>query len=177
MIGVATEQNLLYTFKWCDEDVPAWSLSALLEVIPAMIVYPTWVDKRPTDVWFNLDKDYNSETKKQFYVCYYKSLDTHQLAKITEPSHSSPIDAAYEMVCWLLENNLIKKGGLLLILGMVRDQLSEEETVEYLSRVFTIEEIEESESALNFAELTEEDKDKMRDFFNKVKQQIQKNDD
>jgi hypothetical protein len=66
---------------------------------------------------------------------------------------------------------------LLLILGMVRDQLSEEETVEYLSRAFTIEEIEESESALNFAELTEEHKDKIRDFFDKVKQQIQKNDD
>ena len=66
---------------------------------------------------------------------------------------------------------------LLLILGMVRDQLSEEETIEYLARSFTIEEIEESESALNFAELTEEQKDKMRDFFDKVKQQIQKNDD
>ena len=66
---------------------------------------------------------------------------------------------------------------LLLILGMVRDQLSEEETIEYLSMVFTVEEIEESESALNFAELTEEHKDKMRDFFDKVKQQIQKNDD
>jgi len=91
--------------------VPAWSLSALLEVIPAMIVYPTWVDKRPTDVWFNLDKDYNSESKKQFYMCYYKSLDTHQLAKMTNPSHSSPIDAVYEMVCWLLERGLIKKGG------------------------------------------------------------------
>ena len=64
---------------------------------------------------------------------------------------------------------------LLLILGMARDQLSEEETIEYLSRVFTIKEIEESESALNFAELTEEHKDKMRDFFDKVKQQIQKN--
>ncbi len=91
--------------------IPAWSLSALLEVIPAMIVYPTWVDKRPTDVWFNLDKDYNSETKKQFYMCYYKSLDTHQLAKNTDPSHVSPIDAAYEMVCWLLEQELIKKRG------------------------------------------------------------------
>ena len=66
---------------------------------------------------------------------------------------------------------------LLLILGMVRDQLSEEETVEYLSRAFTIEEIEESESALNFAELTEEHKDKIRDFFGKIKQRIQKNND
>ena len=66
---------------------------------------------------------------------------------------------------------------LLLILGMARDQLSEEETVEYLSRVFTIKEIEEGESALNFAELTEEHKDKMRDFFDKVKQRIQKNND
>lgn len=64
---------------------------------------------------------------------------------------------------------------LLLILGMARDQLSEEETIEYLSKVFTVEEIEESESALNFAELTKEHKDKMLNFFNKVKQQIQKN--
>lgn len=66
---------------------------------------------------------------------------------------------------------------ILLILGMARDQLSEEETVEYLSWTFTIEEIEEGESALNFAELTEEDKDKIKDFFDKVKQQIQKNND
>lgn len=66
---------------------------------------------------------------------------------------------------------------LLLILGMVRDQLSEEETIEYLSMVFTTKEIEESESVLNFAELTEEHKDKMRDFFDKVKQRIQKNGD
>lgn len=66
---------------------------------------------------------------------------------------------------------------ILLILGMARDQLSEEETVEYLSWTFTIEEIEEGESALNFAELTEEDKDKIQDFFDKVKQQIQKNND
>lgn len=110
MIGIATEQNQLYTFKWSDDDIPAWSLSALLEVIPAMIVYPTWADKRTTDVWFTLDKDYNNETKKQFYMCYYKSLDTHQLATNTDPSHSSPIDAAYEMVCWLLEQGLIKNG-------------------------------------------------------------------
>ena len=66
---------------------------------------------------------------------------------------------------------------LLLILGMARDQLSEEETIEYLSKVFTTDEVEEGESALNFAELTEEHKDKMRDFFDKVKQQIQKNDE
>lgn len=64
---------------------------------------------------------------------------------------------------------------LLLILGMARDQLSEGETIEYLSKVFTTEEVEEGESALNFAELTEEHKDKMRDFFAKIKQQIQKN--
>jgi len=66
---------------------------------------------------------------------------------------------------------------LLLILGMARDQLSEEETIEYLSRVFTIKEIEESEFVLNFAELTEEHKDKMQDFFDKIKQRIQKNND
>lgn len=91
--------------------VPAWSLTALLEVMPAMIVYPIGVNKRPTDVWFYLDKDYNRETKKQFYMCYYKSLDTHQIARNTDPSHSSPIDVAYEMVCWLLEQGFIEKGG------------------------------------------------------------------
>lgn len=46
-----------------------------------------------------------------------------------------------------------------------------------MTRVFTTKEIEESEFVLNFAELTEEHKDKIRDFFDKIKQQIQKNDD
>jgi len=46
MIGVAAEQNQLYTFKWCEMDIPAWSLSALLEVMPKPDLY-----RETSDLW------------------------------------------------------------------------------------------------------------------------------
>jgi hypothetical protein len=84
MIGISTEQHQLYTFKWCDEDVPAWSLSALLEVIPK---------EELIDL---------SVSKDNYWFCSGVHFDT--------PIYSNPIDAAYAQVKWLLEQGLIKKG-------------------------------------------------------------------
>ena len=89
MIGVATEQNQLYTFKWCEMDVPAWSLSALLRVLPL-----------GTELY---------KMRNDAHEIYYE-IDCADATGWVGYEDSDPITAAYEMVCWLLENNLIKKG-------------------------------------------------------------------
>ena len=66
-------------------DVPAWSLSALLNVMP-----------KGTEL-----VKMQSDTQGIYYEIDYM---------YTGYEDSDPITAAYEMVCWLLENNLIKKG-------------------------------------------------------------------
>ena len=100
MIGIATEQNQLYTFKWCDEDVPAWSLSALLKVMPKEI------KKDDKQYSFHLETTHNL-----YYVSYYRyDIDGIRYLHTTELNNCT-IDAAYEIVCWLLEQGLIKKGG------------------------------------------------------------------
>ena len=73
-----------------DADQPAWSLSALLEVMPPFIKgHHLKIEKtRITDMWY-LDYQYLTDSEPR------KDLLT----------------AAYEMVCWLLEQGLIKKGG------------------------------------------------------------------
>lgn len=78
--------------SWNDK-VPAWSLSALLEVIKGVFAYTTIAI---------------SGASKGFNFIRCKDLNyiwTHDV------NADSPIDAAYEMVCWLLEQGLIKKGG------------------------------------------------------------------
>ena len=85
--------------SWNDK-VPAWSLSALLEVMPKEI-------KKD-------DKQYNfhlETTHNLYYVSYYRyDIDGIRYLHTTEMNNCT-IDAAYEMVCWLLEQGLIEKGG------------------------------------------------------------------
>ena len=85
--------------SWNDK-VPAWSLSALLEVMPKEI-------KKD-------DKQYNfhlETTHNLYYVSYYRyDIDGIRYLHTTEMNNCT-IDAAYEMVCWLLEQGFIKKGG------------------------------------------------------------------
>ncbi len=74
--------------RW--ENYPAWSLSALLEVMPPFIKgHHLKIEKtRITNMWY-IDYQYFTDNEPR------KDLLT----------------AAYEMVCWLLEQGLIKKGG------------------------------------------------------------------
>ena len=71
--------------------IPAWSLSALLEVMPKSF-------KR----WCLISN------MKDYYWCTFEQNDGHI---IKEFYAEKPIIAAFEMVCWLLENNLIKEGA------------------------------------------------------------------
>ena len=59
------------------EKIPAWSLSALLELIPK----------------FSLEKDVSNNEGYQLHYNY----DTTY--------YDNPVDAAFEMICWLKENN------------------------------------------------------------------------
>ena len=65
-----------------NEYIPAWSLTALLKLMPSRI-----------------DDSYTKLTKLHEYGW---CIEGHQ--KVGEP-----VDVAFEMVCWLLENGYIKK--------------------------------------------------------------------
>ncbi len=67
-----------------DRYVPAWSLGALLELMPNGYVI-----------------------KKNYAGVYYsESLDHKQ----TTRTYNTPLEAAFNMIVWLLENGYIKKG-------------------------------------------------------------------
>ena len=80
--------------KYDAHTVPAWSLSALLEVMPN------------NDYWEICLWQY----KDQRWQCVFDDVEFSN-GETKAFVADTPIDAAYEMVCWLLENNLIKKGG------------------------------------------------------------------
>lgn len=71
---------------------PAWSLRVLLEVMPK--------ENEP-----DLQK---SPATGQYFM--YGFFDLEKPTYMTK-DYYSPVDAAYEMVCWILEQGLIKKGG------------------------------------------------------------------
>lgn len=74
--------------------IPAWSLSALLEVMPMV-----------NEGWPVCCKIYGSE---KWHVLYHSTAVT---PKIDSGEYDTPIRAAYQMVCCLLEQGLIKKVG------------------------------------------------------------------
>lgn len=74
--------------------VPAWSLSALLEVMPN------------NDYWEICLWQYND----QRWQCVFDDVEFSN-GETKAFVADTPIGAAYEMVCWLLRNNLIEKGG------------------------------------------------------------------
>ena len=81
-----------------DEDIVAWSLDALVNEMPKEIKED---DKK---YGFHLETTHNL-----YYVSYYRyDIDGIWYLHTTEMCDCT-IDAAYEMVCWLLENGYIKK--------------------------------------------------------------------
>lgn len=71
--------------------IPAWSLSALLNVMPS-----------EESKWCTLMH------AQDFYWCTFEKSDGTILKEFCSNNYT---DAAYQMVCWLLEQGLIKKGG------------------------------------------------------------------
>ena len=69
--------------------IPAWSLSALLEVMP-----------KELEVGL-----FKTPISGEYFFSWW--TDEHHMGD----DYKEPIDAAYEMVCLLLKQGLIKKGG------------------------------------------------------------------
>ncbi len=79
------------------QELPAWSLSALLKLMP----YRTEASKREPygkimkrDTW---DGEF-------CFICYPKGLEKN---KHLSGYHNNPVDAAFEIICWLKENKKI----------------------------------------------------------------------
>jgi hypothetical protein len=81
-----------------ETDIPAWSLSALLEVMPSNIDdYDLYITKHK---YVDGGHGYNVEYNRGFTISVLHKETNRDL-----------VTAAYEMVCYLLEQGLIKKGG------------------------------------------------------------------
>lgn len=74
---------------------PAWSLSALLELMPKLYEFENDPDDGGCQP--NLCKGWDNN---QWHIVYRSSI------YITE-WYDDPVDAAFDMVCWLLENKKI----------------------------------------------------------------------
>lgn len=79
---------------YCSERLlPAWSLSALLKLMPKLYEFENYPDDGGCQP--NLCKGWDNN---QWHIVYRSSI------YITE-WYDEPIDAAFEMICWLKENN------------------------------------------------------------------------
>ena len=91
-------------YKESDRDyIPIWSVGALLEVMPEQITYS---DFKPFPLGlFKGDKDTHSKYG-HYWIQYF---DPEHGGAYVQTNGYSPLEAAYNMVVWLLENNYIKK--------------------------------------------------------------------
>ena len=78
--------------------IPAWSLSALLELIPP------YLGEFKDGIDFGFSKAINGK----WYSAYYIKLDDNGLASFNKTvTGDTAIDAAFEMIVWLKENGKI----------------------------------------------------------------------
>ena len=80
--------------------LPCWSLGALLEVMPKSIT-----DEYTSKGWLGMCLLYYSSWR---WIVYYTNDDVDSPA-IHEEKGDTLIEAAYNMVCWLIEQGYIKK--------------------------------------------------------------------
>ena len=79
-------------------NIPAWSLSALLELIPP------YLGNFNDGIDFGFSKSMNGK----WYSAHYIQLDNSGLATFTKTvTGDTSVDAAFEMICWLKENKKI----------------------------------------------------------------------
>lgn len=79
-----------------DWAIPAWSLSALLELIPP------YLGEFKDGINFGFSKSMN----KKWYSAHYIQLDNSGLATFVKTvTGDTSVDAAFEMIVWLKENN------------------------------------------------------------------------
>ena len=87
------DSHLNYNPDYENTDIPAWSLTALLALMPKIKFF------KDEDAYEPCISRYGDK-----YICSYNcgGADEHWYIE------DNPIDAAYKMVCWLKENNKIK---------------------------------------------------------------------
>lgn len=96
------KDNILNQEQFSEQDTLAWSLTALLKVMP-----------KDTNETYHL---FSSMMPDQLgsWVCdrskYYMDADGYNKNNYECFKSNSPVTAAYEMVCWLLERGFIEKG-------------------------------------------------------------------
>lgn len=81
-VGISSDYTNVYTYKWGDDDIPCWSLSALLEVIPEVLV-----ERRIPDGWDCVS----------YAECQMTSANNFE----------NLVDACVEVICKLKERNLL----------------------------------------------------------------------
>lgn len=81
-------------------DIPAWSLSALLELMPSYL----FEFERGIDL-----NVYPSINRKEWLCSYMpNAIENMKTDKFKQITHAdSLVDAAYEMIIWLKENNYL----------------------------------------------------------------------
>lgn len=80
------------------EKIPAWSLTALLELIPP------YLGKFNDGTDFGFSKSMNGK----WYSAHYIQLDNSGLATFTKTvTGNTSVDTVFEMICWLKENGHI----------------------------------------------------------------------
>lgn len=80
--------------------IPCWSIGALLELMPKSII-----DEYTSKGWLGMSAVYNSSWE---WIVYYTNDDVDTLS-MHEEQADTLLEATYNMVCWLLENDYIKK--------------------------------------------------------------------
>lgn len=91
---VLDEYRLMYAESVCEDDIKAFSLQDVVELLPAEIE----VD---SDYWYlTLLKDSDTE----YYTCYQNDKFNIYI----DFKRENILDAAYEMLIWVIENNYLK---------------------------------------------------------------------
>lgn len=80
------------------EYIPAWSLSALLELIPP------YLGEFGEGIDFGFGKAMNGKWYSAHYLQYFQNGDVDSVKTVTG---DTAVDAVFEMVVWLKENNKI----------------------------------------------------------------------
>lgn len=92
--GIQSKPEVAVGKVW-SKDIPAWSLSALLELIPP------YLGEFKDGIDFGLSKAMNGK----WYSAHYIKFNDDGLASFNiTVTGDTAIDAAFEMVCWLKEN-------------------------------------------------------------------------
>lgn len=85
-IGISAEYSNVYTYKFGEDDIPCWSLVALLEVLPERVIMPYYAPYLQKE-----DGKYHTAYGNEDLLC----------------KADNPIDACYEMILKLKEKDLL----------------------------------------------------------------------